>query len=167
LLEYMAMQLAVASQDEDMHSTGLLEALLPLLKADALDPALPSPDRVSNLNLFNDSFSEIFSLIDAPDNQLRDLWAKLSPLEREMGNTIQDKCYMLTTDGRFGLGPMSAEPGDAIWILGGCNSPMVLRQDPPGDGTRYTLIGQVYIHGSMHGEAVREPRPNLRRIMLV
>jgi len=157
------MQLAGASQREDVRSTGLLESVLALLEADALDPGIPLSDDVSSLDLFNNSISEMLFR----DNKPHNFWIKFLPLEQGMNCNDPDKGYMLTTDSRFAYDPMSAKAGDAIWILGGCNSPMVLQQDPAGDGTRYTLIGQVYIHGSMHGEAVREPRPDLRRIMLV
>jgi hypothetical protein len=55
--------------------------------------------------------------------------------------------------GYVGLLTTNAEPGDEVWILLGCNIPLLLRKHD--DGKR-TLIGECYVHGIMYGEAVKE-----------
>jgi len=51
----------------------------------------------------------------------------------------------------LGLGPMDMVIGDEVWILAGAKMPFVLRSLENG---RYRLLGQAYVHGVMHGEAV-------------
>jgi hypothetical protein len=60
-------------------------------------------------------------------------------------------CRLITTDkGYFGLAPFSAEPGDKVCILYGGAVPFLLR--PRGEN--YLLVGECYVHGIMHGEAL-------------
>ncbi|KAF5611424.1 heterokaryon incompatibility protein [Fusarium subglutinans] len=59
-----------------------------------------------------------------------------------------------TENGRLGLGLHSTREGDEVWILDGCQVPCLLRHT--GDG-RYKLVGEAYVHGIMHGEALEEP----------
>lgn len=47
--------------------------------------------------------------------------------------------------------PKAAAVGDVIYILHGSEVPIVLR--PSGDGS-FTVIGECYVHGLMHGEAL-------------
>ncbi|KAF5580449.1 het-domain-containing protein [Fusarium pseudoanthophilum] len=56
-----------------------------------------------------------------------------------------------TFEGRLGSGLKSTREGDEVWILDGCQVPCLLR--PTGDG-RYKLVGEAYVHGIMHGEAL-------------
>jgi len=56
----------------------------------------------------------------------------------------------LTTGIYLGLGAMSAQQGDQVWILPGTNSPFILRS--AGNG-QFRLVGEAYVHGIMHGEA--------------
>ena len=63
-----------------------------------------------------------------------------------------------TENGRMGLGPAATRAGDAVAILPGCDTPLILRES--GDG--WTVVGECYIHGVMYGEVVemfREPSP--------
>jgi hypothetical protein len=46
-----------------------------------------------------------------------------------------------------------------VWILSGGRVPFALRQVDVNDESRYELVGEVYIHGLMYGEAVKELRP--------
>nr|RBQ89273.1 hypothetical protein FVER53263_03656 [Fusarium verticillioides] len=68
-------------------------------------------------------------------------------------------CYTVyqigkTDKGRVGLVPLLAEAGDQIYVLNGSAVPFVLRR-----GKRllnaHRLVGECYIHGIMHGEAMR------------
>jgi hypothetical protein len=51
-------------------------------------------------------------------------------------------------DGYLGLAPESAQHGDLIAVVHGCNFPVVLRQY----GSRYRLVGECYLHGFMNDE---------------
>jgi Heterokaryon incompatibility protein (HET) len=61
--------------------------------------------------------------------------------------------FFTTTSGYAGLGPNPCQPGDKIVIIFGCASPLVLRPI----GSHYELVGECYVHGIMHGEAMRDP----------
>lgn len=55
---------------------------------------------------------------------------------------------------RFGLGPIDSAPGDVVCVLFGCPLPILLR---PLD-KQYSLLGEVYVPGLMHGEAIKGDR---------
>ena len=55
-------------------------------------------------------------------------------------------------DGRIGLVPWRAQPGDRICILYGGAAPMVARSTGNNDSSM--LVGEAYIHGIMDGEAM-------------
>lgn len=61
------------------------------------------------------------------------------------------KRFCRTEDGRLARVPENAAPGDSICILHGAEVPYVLRLQE--DGT-FTVIGECYVHGIMHGEAL-------------
>jgi len=54
--------------------------------------------------------------------------------------------FFATQDGRFGIGPRSLDKGDEIWLLEGGRTPFILRNN--------RMIGEAYVHGIMHGEAL-------------
>lgn len=49
-----------------------------------------------------------------------------------------------------GMAPPPAQPHDQIWVLFGCWSPILLRPHQQG----FKVVGDVYLHGIMAGEAV-------------
>lgn len=55
-----------------------------------------------------------------------------------------------TRNGLLGLGPCVLRKGDLCCILFGAVVPFILRQV----GSRYRVVGEAYIHGIMHGEAM-------------
>lgn len=56
------------------------------------------------------------------------------------------------TDGaELGLGTESIENGDEVWLLVGADVPFTLRKIGEGE---YRIVGEAYVHGVMHGEAV-------------
>ncbi|KAK8133437.1 hypothetical protein PG984_005449 [Apiospora sp. TS-2023a] len=61
------------------------------------------------------------------------------------------KRIMTTTRGYVGMTPKASKQGDSIFLLKGCNMPLVLR--PYGDGS-YRLVGECFVHGIMDGEAM-------------
>ncbi|KAE8449100.1 hypothetical protein EG329_008483 [Mollisiaceae sp. DMI_Dod_QoI] len=59
------------------------------------------------------------------------------------------RCLALTGTRRaLALTPLSAEPGDEIWILFNGRTPYVLRKKEEG----YYFVGEMYLHGFMDGE---------------
>ncbi|KAI1353846.1 HET-domain-containing protein [Xylaria sp. FL0043] len=60
--------------------------------------------------------------------------------------------HMFTTDnGYIGSTQRPVQPGDEVFIILGCNSPMIVRPTPNGE---YEVVGSCYIHGVMDGEAL-------------
>lgn len=60
------------------------------------------------------------------------------------------RCFFVTEGGRLGVGPVGAQQGDQICVLYGAAMLSVLRPTEE----RYELIGESYVHGIMHGEAL-------------
>lgn len=59
---------------------------------------------------------------------------------------------MITKDGNTGMVPCRTRRGDQIWVLLGCSIPVVLRKRQ--EGTSFNVVGECYINGFMHGEAL-------------
>ncbi|KAK2031669.1 hypothetical protein LX32DRAFT_680988 [Colletotrichum zoysiae] len=55
------------------------------------------------------------------------------------------------------VGPASARPGDKVFVIAGCNFPIVLREGAPGPNGEtgmFELVGEAYVDGIMTGEAI-------------
>jgi hypothetical protein len=61
------------------------------------------------------------------------------------------KKLFTTVQGQLGIGISSVKTSDEIWVIAGASIPFVLR--PKADG-QWSLVGEAYVHGIMHGEAV-------------
>ncbi|KAL0936722.1 heterokaryon incompatibility protein [Colletotrichum truncatum] len=73
--------------------------------------------------------------------------------------TLWERRPFLTDTGYLGLGSQSLQVGDSVWIVAGCPSPLALRQIPvasPSSLVYHRIVGETYVHGIMHGEAVVE-----------
>jgi len=71
-----------------------------------------------------------------------------------------------TKRGYLAFTTWQALPGDEVWIVRGCRTPVVLRRATDRDG--YLILGQAYVHGIMNGEAMTEEfETNFARIALV
>ncbi|KAH9227146.1 hypothetical protein K456DRAFT_1088620 [Colletotrichum gloeosporioides 23] len=83
----------------------------------------------------------------------------LSRLRRRLKSSTTDmidrydrqRTWFTTSERRLGLIAGGIERGDEIWVIQGLDVPVALRC--VGDGL-YSLVGVVYVHGIMHGEAV-------------
>lgn len=64
-----------------------------------------------------------------------------------------EKTVLELSLGYVGIGPASAQAGDEVCVIVGCDSPMVLRKqkEPPH---RYVVVGPCYVEGLMYGEAL-------------
>ena len=73
-------------------------------------------------------------------------------LRLEMNLTVGHRRLFRTNGNLLGVGPDNMELGDEVWVLAGSSTPFALRQVNT-KGTEYQLLGEVYLHGMMHGEA--------------
>lgn len=78
-------------------------------------------------------------------------------------------CFFVTKRGYFGLAPQGARVGDAVLVVDGACTPLILRKtndvitrklapELPSEtvSTLYTRVGAAYVHGIMDGEAVND-----------
>lgn len=56
-----------------------------------------------------------------------------------------------TRRGWYGMGPVSLEKGDQVWVVCDSRVPLVLRPSKITEGA-FELVGETYLHGCMHGE---------------
>jgi len=98
------------------------------------------PERPSLALQVTGSDSEPLPEYSREETEIKTLWEQ---------NGARSLC--VTSRGRLGWVPDSAQKGDIICIFYGANVPFLLR--PNGDG-RYKLLGEAYIHGMMNGEAI-------------
>ncbi|PQE24591.1 heterokaryon incompatibility protein [Rutstroemia sp. NJR-2017a BVV2] len=75
--------------------------------------------------------------------------APMEQMRQEIEHANDRRSLFRTSVGSLGIGPQSLQILDEVWILNGATVPFVLR--PREDGN-YQLIGEVYLHGLMHGE---------------
>ncbi|KAN0117087.1 hypothetical protein V8E51_003064 [Hyaloscypha variabilis] len=94
----------------------------------SLDEAL---DAANKFDLGNELPSSLVEMV------IHRLWAR--------------RAFFRTKTGHFGLGPISLEIMDEVWLLKRGRTPFVLRKR--ANGNDYHFIGEVYVHGLMYGEA--------------
>lgn len=73
-----------------------------------------------------------------------------------------------TCKGYLGLGSqsMNGEGEESVWIVKGSRVPLILRVSEESK-SYYKLVGGAYVHGFMHGEALRIPGLDFRLVGLV
>ncbi|OTB06446.1 hypothetical protein M426DRAFT_20900 [Hypoxylon sp. CI-4A] len=71
-------------------------------------------------------------------------------LYRAMCHTIENRRAFRTSNGFIGFGPSTLKAGDKIVVIAGADVPFALR--PRADGDGFTLVGECYVEGLMHGE---------------
>jgi len=64
--------------------------------------------------------------------------------------TMKDRRVYRTSRGFLGVGPISTQEGDQVWLVRSAHVPFILRQTANDD--TFSLIGETYLHGFMHGE---------------
>lgn len=70
----------------------------------------------------------------------------------------------VTQEGYIGTAPLDTERGDEVWILYGCNIPVLLRKVNSDHGR---FVGECYIHGYMYGEVEEELKMGRRQASTV
>lgn len=136
------------------HNGTLQQSSLPILKERyAVGPCWPKPSEFRH-------FTQVMIRLEARDMtlSLRDLktWEDAS-LNTDHFTRVSfqpfgigpDRRLFATEAGYLGLGPVSIQQGDQIWLFKGGRVPFVLR---PVENGCYKLIGETYVHGVMNGE---------------
>ncbi|KAK5653791.1 hypothetical protein OQA88_7949 [Cercophora sp. LCS_1] len=118
-------------------------------------PAAPTPGILSvdsTAIKTIDGFVRIFSQAQDRKQALWDYWHTATSFALRLSGARV--CF--TERGYIGLAPPDAEPGDMVIIINGAAVPFLVRgpQSLVSSESRSTLIGECYIHGIMHGEAL-------------
>ncbi|KAI0429111.1 HET-domain-containing protein [Xylaria sp. FL1042] len=75
-----------------------------------------------------------------------------TPIEVLRSISTHNAIHMFTTDnGYIGSADTPIQPGDEVFIILGCDHPMILRPTSNGE---YQVVGSCYIHGAMDGEVL-------------
>jgi len=90
-------------------------------------------------------------------------------LQDHFGNRMMGRSLCITKGGLIGMGSGYMTAKDVVVVPFGCSTPILLR--PEGRRDEYKYVGDVYIDGYMHGEAVaqmeaRDPRRVVSKYML-
>jgi Heterokaryon incompatibility protein (HET) len=62
------------------------------------------------------------------------------------------RCFTTSSQGYIGIGPRSLQHGDGVFVLRGGRVPFALRKIAEN---KYIIVGECYVHGIMHGEALQ------------
>lgn len=76
------------------------------------------------------------------------------------------RTFFVTEDGYFGVGPMSTEPGDEVFVMKGAMVPFVLRPSQDG-GHEHRVVGFCYVQGIMGGAVMDREDFSWSRVRLV
>ncbi|KAM7187873.1 Heterokaryon incompatibility protein (HET) domain containing protein [Rhypophila sp. PSN 637] len=69
---------------------------------------------------------------------------------RELSSACAGRSFAMTERGRYCLVPQIARPGDQICVVRRLDVPVLMR----AEATRRALLGEIYVYGLMHGEAL-------------
>ncbi|KAF5568397.1 heterokaryon incompatibility (het-6OR allele) [Fusarium phyllophilum] len=159
----MVLMLMAKRISDEFQSGGKDAVKALLLTLDAMDTLEAKHPNQSPLptTRFLASFCSGFGFL--PETSDDKLWAyeqQMAWLESKKKNMVFMFSLLSTTlfkrrpaimeEGYFACVFESTMVGDEIWVVSGCPTPLVLRSR----GQQYTLIGETYVHGIMHGEAV-------------
>ncbi|QSZ28671.1 hypothetical protein DSL72_003170 [Monilinia vaccinii-corymbosi] len=100
-------------------------------------------DPFSSFKLWDTSFRELFPEPEPAVETLREE----APEEAVLGTLFT------TTSGYVGVTLGNISRGDEVWLLAGCQAPVLLRRSPFVAGM-HALMGGVYIPGLMNGEGL-------------
>lgn len=83
-------------------------------------------------------------------------------LQDHFGSRMMGRCFCLTNEGRMGLGTGFMAINDEVVVPMGCSTPILLR--PEGNRGEYRFVGDIYVDGYMHGEAMEDLDSNRREL---
>ena len=76
---------------------------------------------------------------------------------RYANKMMTGRTLVTMANGLLGLVPEDTRPGDIIYVLFGCDVPLVLR---PDEGSTFKIVGECYVDGVMNGEPFLGELPN-------
>jgi hypothetical protein len=82
---------------------------------------------------------------------------------QQMNQVGGGRCLLVTRSGELGLGPISTQSSDVVAFIRNTRVPFILRN---AQASRYTLVGEAYIHGFMCGEIQNECPPEFPETLL-
>lgn len=94
------------------------------------------------------------------------LQSRMLPYASVFSKVAAGRRLFRTESGWLGLGPQSMQVGDSIWILAAAPTPFALRKAVDTGANAYELVGEAYVHGAMHGEALGFGEPQWDQIVL-
>ncbi|KAI1410744.1 HET-domain-containing protein [Hypoxylon sp. FL1857] len=89
---------------------------------------------------------------------------ELSTFYRRLITSWVNGCLFETRNGYVGMIDGKPHAGDEVFIILGCDLPMLLRPTTTGE---YEVVGDCYVHGIMDGEAILGPIPHPWRVVMV
>ncbi|KAL8837338.1 MAG: hypothetical protein Q9176_005756 [Flavoplaca citrina] len=107
---------------------------------------------------------DIYEMVERPDLLDTFCGSELFRLYQTLFVQIPHARFFTTEMGYMGMGPLSLQDGDSIWLVPGSRTLFVLR-DKPGVKS-YEFVGDCYVHGVMNGEAAEAAMPDLETIEL-
>ncbi|KAI1738100.1 HET-domain-containing protein [Xylaria scruposa] len=154
------------TQIDAQYCTGIsmVEALARTLVCDAVEDDLrPSSDGKLDLAtaiqavermMSNSEYDETFFDLVNPGRQFL----------IQMRSNITNKQFVNCAGGYVGIAPPSAQVGDKICVLLGCDAPMLLR---PLESGEFLVVGECFVEGLSMGEALLGPLPKHTRVAYV
>lgn len=71
-----------------------------------------------------------------------------------------EKSFIRCTGGYVGVAPPSTKIGDEIFVVAGCQQPLVLRKSIGGGPNRYSVVGGCYVEGCARAEPLLGKLPD-------
>ncbi|RSL73967.1 hypothetical protein CEP53_000556 [Fusarium sp. AF-6] len=106
-----------------------------------------------------------YSVQNTDEEQIDGFFTDAIELVKLMNGFNSVRRVFRTQQNYLGNGPGAARPGDQVWVLAGGRVPFVLR--PQEEKGKFELVGDAYVHGIMHGEAVGQTDGKMEAITLV
>ncbi|KUI52702.1 Heterokaryon incompatibility protein 6, OR allele [Cytospora mali] len=117
------------------------------------DDVFPSPERIASTLRALDT---VTPQADDTHKRRREIQDGIDRFEAAVGIKIDSRRLFITGHHRLGMGPQSLTSGDEIWFVHGADVPLILRKVE--DRGIFQLIGEAFVLGIMHGEAVHGPK---------
>jgi len=117
---------------------------------DSFLASIPKEERKDLLTKFLPEFNNVMDLMSTKAHTERGaVWSG------RFAQVMHSRRLFLTRNmRRLGNGPQSAQAGDVVAVAAGGRVPLVLRPVGDKEERKYTLVGECYVHGLMHGEAL-------------
>ncbi|CAG5156285.1 uncharacterized protein ALTATR162_LOCUS4083 [Alternaria atra] len=78
-------------------------------------------------------------------------------IQKHFGDRMMGRTFCITENGLMGMGTGFMSREDIVVVPFGCSTPILLRAE--GQHNEFRYVGDIYIHGYMHGEALDSGKP--------